>query len=72
VLVLDNASGRVLAWVGSSGELSSAAQVDGVLARRQAGHHVRTVAQGRHLAVFGDGLSAEDDELASGHGGAGR
>jgi penicillin-binding protein 1C len=37
VLVLDNASGRVLAWVGSSGELSSAAQVDGVLARRQPG-----------------------------------
>ncbi|MBT9494418.1 MAG: penicillin-binding protein 1C [Paucibacter sp.] len=37
VLVLDNASGRVLAWVGSSGDLSSAAQVDGVLARRQPG-----------------------------------
>ncbi len=37
VIVLDNASGRVLAWVGSSGELSSAAQVDGVLARRQPG-----------------------------------
>ncbi|MCV2354396.1 penicillin-binding protein 1C [Paucibacter sp. B2R-40] len=37
VLVLDNASGAVLAWVGSSGELSSAAQVDGVLARRQPG-----------------------------------
>ncbi|MCV2367632.1 penicillin-binding protein 1C [Roseateles oligotrophus] len=37
VLVLDNASGQVLAWVGSSGELSSAAQVDGVLARRQPG-----------------------------------
>ena len=37
VLVLDNASGEVLAWVGSSGSLSSAAEVDGVLARRQAG-----------------------------------
>lgn len=38
LLVLDNASGDVLAWVGSSGaELSQAAQVDGVLARRQAG-----------------------------------
>ncbi|MEP7295686.1 MAG: biosynthetic peptidoglycan transglycosylase, partial [Burkholderiales bacterium] len=34
VIVLDNASGEVRAWVGSSGELSSAAQVDGVLARR--------------------------------------
>ncbi len=37
VLVLDNASGDVLAWVGSSGSLSGAAHVDGVLARRQAG-----------------------------------
>ncbi len=37
VLVLDNASGEVLAWVGSSGELSRAAEVDGVLAQRQAG-----------------------------------
>ena len=36
-LVLDNASGEVLAWVGSSGELSGAAEVDGVLARRQPG-----------------------------------
>lgn len=37
VLVLDNASGEVLAWVGSSGELSTAAEVDGVVALRQAG-----------------------------------
>jgi penicillin-binding protein 1C len=37
VLVLDNASGEVLAWVGSSGELSNAPEVDGVLAQRQAG-----------------------------------
>ncbi|MEO8807882.1 MAG: transglycosylase domain-containing protein, partial [Burkholderiaceae bacterium] len=37
VLVLDNRSGDVLAWVGSSGDLSGAAQVDGVLARRQPG-----------------------------------
>ena len=37
VVVLDNASGDVLAWVGSSGELSSAAQVDGVTALRQPG-----------------------------------
>jgi len=37
LVVLDNASGEVLAWVGSSGELSGAAQVDGVLARRQPG-----------------------------------
>ena len=36
-VVLDNMSGEVLAWVGSSGDLSGAAQVDGVLARRQPG-----------------------------------
>ncbi|HSH88434.1 MAG TPA: penicillin-binding protein 1C [Ramlibacter sp.] len=36
-VVLDNATGEVLAWVGSSGELSNAAEVDGVSARRQAG-----------------------------------
>ena len=37
ILVLDNASGEVLAWVGSSGSLSSAAEVDGVTALRQPG-----------------------------------
>ncbi|MDF0605524.1 penicillin-binding protein 1C [Neisseriaceae bacterium TC5R-5] len=38
LVVLDNASGDILAWVGSSGaQLSSAAQVDGVTALRQAG-----------------------------------
>jgi len=37
VLVVDNASGDVLAYVGSSGALSRAAAVDGVRARRQAG-----------------------------------
>ena len=37
VVVLDNASGDVLAWVGSSGALSGAAQVDHALALRQAG-----------------------------------
>ena len=37
VVVLDNVSGDVLAWVGSSGSLSRAAQVDGVMARRQPG-----------------------------------
>lgn len=37
LLALDNASGEVLAWVGSSGELSDAAEVDGVTALRQAG-----------------------------------
>ena len=37
LVVLDNASGDVLAWVGSSGSLSAAPEVDGVVARRQAG-----------------------------------
>jgi len=37
VVVLDNASGEVLAWIGSSGTLSRAAEVDGVLAQRQPG-----------------------------------
>ncbi len=37
VVVLDNASGQVRAWVGSSGTFSAASQVDGVLARRQPG-----------------------------------
>ena len=37
VLVVDNASGEVLAWVGSSGELSASPRVDFVRARRQAG-----------------------------------
>ena len=37
VIVLDNASGQVLAYVGSSGAASSAAEVDAVQARRQPG-----------------------------------
>jgi penicillin-binding protein 1C len=37
IVVLDNTSGEVLAWVGGSGALSGAAQVDAVLARRQPG-----------------------------------
>lgn len=37
VVVLDNATGEVLVWVGSSGDLSQAAQVDHVTAPRQAG-----------------------------------
>jgi len=37
IVVLDNGTGEVLAWIGSSGELSGAAEVDGVLALRQPG-----------------------------------
>lgn len=52
-IVLDNASGEVLAYVGSSGELSQTAQVDGVIARRQAGSTLKPflyqLALERHL-----------------------
>jgi len=41
VLVLDNASGEVLAWVGSSGSASSAPAVDAVGARRQPGSTIK-------------------------------
>jgi penicillin-binding protein 1C len=37
IVVLDNATGDVLAYVGSNGEMSRAAEVDGVVAPRQAG-----------------------------------
>ncbi len=37
LVVLDNANGEVLAWVGSSGPLSQAAEVDAVTAMRQPG-----------------------------------
>ncbi|HSD37453.1 MAG TPA: penicillin-binding protein 1C [Rhodocyclaceae bacterium] len=37
VIVLDNRTGEVLSYVGSSGDLSGAAEVDGVAAQRQPG-----------------------------------
>ena len=37
IVVLDHATGEVLAWVGSSGSLSAATEVDGVTALRQPG-----------------------------------
>jgi len=49
-VVLDNRSGEVLAWVGSSGPLSQAAQVDGVLARRQAGSTLKPFLYGQAIA----------------------
>jgi penicillin-binding protein 1C len=41
IVVLDNASGEVRAWVGANGATSAAAQVDGVLARRQPGSTIK-------------------------------
>ena len=50
VVVLDNVSGDVLAWVGSSGSLSRAAQVDGVMARRQPGSTLKPFLYAQALA----------------------
>lgn len=50
VVVLDNASGDVLTWVGSSGSLSRAAQVDGVMARRQPGSALKPFLYAQALA----------------------
>ena len=50
VLVLDNASGEVRAWVGSSGVLSASAEVDGVLAPRQAGSTLKPFLYAQALA----------------------
>lgn len=46
VIVIDNAHGDVLAWVGGSGALSSAAQVDAVLALRQPGSTLKPFVYG--------------------------
>ncbi|HYN60241.1 MAG TPA: transglycosylase domain-containing protein, partial [Rubrivivax sp.] len=46
IVVLDNASGEVLAWVGSSGRLSQTGEVDAVLARRQPGSTLKPFVYG--------------------------
>ena len=56
VVVFDNATGEVLAWVGSSGPLSDAAEVDGVLALRQAGSTLKPFLY--ELAIEGRWLTA--------------
>lgn len=48
-LVVENGSGDVLAWVGSSGALASAPLVDGVRARRQAGSSLKPFLYARAL-----------------------
>jgi penicillin-binding protein 1C len=50
VLVADNATGEILAWVGSSGELSEAPDVDGVTALRQAGSTLKPFLYGMAFA----------------------
>ena len=49
LLIVDNATGDVLAYVGGSGNLSSAAFVDGVRARRQAGSALKPFLYGLAL-----------------------
>lgn len=48
-LVVDNASGEILAYVGSAGPLSSASQMDGVGAHRQAGSTLKPFLYGLAL-----------------------
>jgi penicillin-binding protein 1C len=50
IVVLDNATGDVLAWVGSSGELSRAGQVDSVTALRQPGSTLKAFLYGEAIA----------------------
>ncbi len=56
VVVIDNKNGDVLAYVGSSGEISGAANVDGVAALRQAGST---------LKPFLYGLAIEEQRLTA-------
>ncbi|RYF80437.1 MAG: penicillin-binding protein 1C [Comamonadaceae bacterium] len=50
LVVLDNASGEVLAWVGSSGQLSRAREVDAVLAPRQPGSTLKPLLYAQAIA----------------------
>jgi len=72
VLVLDNASGEVLAWVGSSGSASNAAEVDAVLARRQPGSTIKpfvyAMALQQRLVTAASRLDDSPLQLAAGTG----
>ena len=72
VVVLDNATGEILAWVGSSGTLSQAQEVDGVLARRQPGSTLKPFLYAQ--AIAGKRLTAAsliEDSAAQIHTGNG-
>ena len=56
VVVLDNRSGEVLAYVGSSGDLSDAPEVDGIAALRQPGSTLKPFLYA--LAIEGQWLTA--------------
>jgi penicillin-binding protein 1C len=73
VIVLDNASGEVLAWVGSSGPAQSGASaVDFVLARRQPGSTIKpffyALALQRRLLTAGSLIDDAPLQLAAGAG----
>jgi len=50
LIALDNASGEVLAWIGSSGALSRAAEVDAALAPRQPGSTLKPLLYAQAIA----------------------
>ncbi len=50
VIVIDNKTGEILAYVGSSGSMSEAADVDGVVALRQAGSTLKPFLYGMAIA----------------------
>ena len=72
VVVLDNASGEVLAWVGSSGTASQAAEVDAVLARRQPGSTIKpfvfALALQQKLLTASSSIDDSPLQLAAGAG----
>lgn len=72
VVVLDNRHGEVLAWVGSSGELSRAAEVDGVTARRQPGSALKPFLYAQAIAerrlTAGSLLNDAPTQLPTAHG----
>ena len=72
VLVADNATGEVLAYVAASGDLSSARHVDGIQARRQAGSTLKpflyALAIGRRLLTPASLLDDSPLEIAAGSG----
>ncbi|MBL8289677.1 MAG: transglycosylase domain-containing protein [Rubrivivax sp.] len=75
VLVLDNATGEVLAWVGSAGagSGSAAAEVDAVLARRQPGSTIKpfvyALALERRLVTAASRIDDSPLQLAAGAAG---
>jgi penicillin-binding protein 1C len=72
VLVADNATGDVLAYVAASGELSSARQVDGIRAQRQAGSTLKPFLYGllldRRLSTAASLLDDSPLEIEAGSG----